>query len=604
MVTMANQIPEPIIEEVKKSNDIVDVIGEYIQLKKQGKNYFGLCPFHGENTPSFSVTQEKQIFHCFGCGKGGNVFSFLMEMENFTFYEALKYLADRNGIELPTTSVKKESSLSEETEQMLSAYEWLTKLYHHLIKYQKDGKDGLEYLKSRGITKETLEEFQIGYAPNKRDFTAKFLTQKGFSKPLLLKSGILAGNDNNEVIDRFRGRIIFPIRNALGRTVGFGGRSLPDDNGPKYLNSSEGELFQKSKLLYNFDLAKRHIRKENEAILFEGYFDVISAYQAGIKNVVATMGTAITEVQAKLLNRYVQTVVICYDGDSAGVEAAYKAAQLLKSVGCEVRIAKLDTEDDPDSFIQAHGGEAFKERVIRTSDTYMSFFMRYQRRHFNLHVESERIEYIELVLKELSMIESALEREYYIQELHKAFDLSVETLMNQLAQYQKRLPVSKDSQSNKSYTNQYIPANKKKLYPAYVNAEKRILSYMLQDAYIAEKVQYELGAGFNVNDHKIVATHLYAFYEEGNSPDIGLFMERLSDKHIKNQVIELAMSSDVQNSTEEEIDDYLRIIHREANQSPAKKTLKEQQKKAEQENDPLEAARLAMELIQLQKQRK
>lgn len=600
---MANQIPEPIIEEVKKSNDIVDVIGEYIQLKKQGKNYFGLCPFHGENTPSFSVTQEKQIFRCFGCGKGGNVFSFLMEMENFTFYEALKHLADRSGVELPETSIKKESSLSEETEQMLSAYGWLTKLYHHLIKYQKDGKDGLEYLKSRGITKEMLEEFQVGYAPNKRDFTAKFLMQKGYSKPMLLKSGILAGNDNNEVIDRFRGRIIFPIRNALGRTVGFGGRSLTDDSGPKYLNSSEGELFQKSKLLYNFDLAKRHIRKENEAILMEGYMDVISAYQAGIKNVVATMGTALTETQAKLLNRYVDTVIICYDGDSAGIEARYKASLLLRSIGCDVRIANLDAKEDPDSYIQQHGGDAFRERVIRTSDSYMSFFMRYQRRHFNLQVESERIEYIERVLKELSMIESALEREYYIQELHKEFDLSVETLMNQLTQYDKRVPAAKDNQGNKSYTNQYVSVNKRKLYPAYVNAEKRILSYMLQDAYIAEKVQYDLGAGFNVNDHKIVATHLYAFYEEGNAPDISLFMERLSDEHLKNQVIELALSSDVENSTEEEIDDYLRMIHREANQSQTKKSLKEQQKKAERENDPLEAARLAMELIQLQKQK-
>ncbi|MFD1066373.1 DNA primase [Oceanobacillus locisalsi] len=599
---MANQIPEPIIEEVKKSNDIVDVIGEYMQLKKQGKNYFGLCPFHGENTPSFSVTQEKQIFHCFGCGKGGNVFSFLMEMENFTFYEALKYLADRSGVELPEASIKKESSLSEETEQMLSAYEWLTKLYHHLIKYQKDGKDGLEYLKSRGITKETMEEFQLGYAPDKRDFTTTFLTQKGYSKPMLLKTGIVAGNDNNEVIDRFRGRVIFPIRNALGRTVGFGGRALQEDSGPKYLNSSEGELFQKSKLLYNFDLAKRHIRKENEAVLMEGYMDVISAYQAGVKNVVATMGTALTETQAKLLNRYAETVVICFDGDSAGIEARYKAALLLRSVGCGVRIANLDAEEDPDTYVREHGGEAFKEKILRTSDSYMSFFMRYQRRHFNLQVESERIEYIERVLKELSLIESALEREYYIQELHKEFGLSHEALMSQLAQHQKRLPPSKDNQSNKSYTNSYVSVNNNKLYPAYVNAEKRILSYMLQDGYIAEKVQNELGAGFNLNDHKIVATYLYAFYEEGNSPDISLFMERLSDEHLKKQVIELAMSSDVQHSTEEEIDDYLRMIHREANQSQTQKNLREQQKKAEQENDPLEAARLAMELIELKKQ--
>lgn len=601
---MANQIPEPIIEDVKKANDIVDIIGEYIQLKKQGKNYFGLCPFHGENTPSFSVTQEKQIFHCFGCGKGGNVFSFLMEMENFTFYESLKYLADRSGIELPTTSIKKESSLSQETEQMLSAYEWLTKLYHHLIKYTKDGKDGLEYIEERGISKEMLEEFQIGYAPNKRDFTVNFLQQKGFSKPLLLKSGILSGNDENDVTDRFRGRLIFPIRNALGRTVGFAGRTLLDDNGPKYLNSSEGELFQKSKILYNFDLAKRHIRKENEAILMEGYMDVISAYQAGVKNVVATMGTALTEIQAKLLKRYVDTVVVCYDGDNAGVEAAYKASLLLRSVGCDVRIANLDAKADPDSYIQEHGADAFKERIIRTSDTYMSFFMRYQRRHFNLHVESEQIEYIDRVLKELSMVESALEREYYIQELHKTFDLSVESLTGQLEEYRKSLIRPKDNQNNKSYTNKHVLTNQKKLYPAFFNAERRILSYMLQDGYIAEKVQNELGARFNVNDHKIVATHLYAFYEEGNSPDIGLFMERLSEDNLKNQVIELAMASDVQNSTEEEIDDYLRIILQESNQNQMKKSLKEQQKKAEQENDPLEAARLAMELIQLQKQTK
>src|SRR5690606_24632791 len=227
VIQMANQIQEEVIEDIKKANDIVDVVGEYVQLKKQGRNYFGLCPFHGEKSPSFSVTQEKQIFHCFGCGKGGNVVTFLMEMESFTFFEAIKYLADRTGIELPTDSIKTESSLSNENQQILSAQEWLTKLYHHLIRYTKDGKIGLDYLVERGITEEAIDTFKLGYAPNTKDFIATFLEKKGFHKQLLVKYGLLNMNQENDTVsDRFRGRVIFPIRNHLGKTVAFGARAL------------------------------------------------------------------------------------------------------------------------------------------------------------------------------------------------------------------------------------------------------------------------------------------------------------------------------------------------------------------------------------------
>src|SRR5690606_33231044 len=295
-----------------------------------------------EKSPSFSVTQEKQIFHCFGCGKGGNVVTFLMEMESFTFFEAIKYLADRTGIELPTDSIKTESSLSNENQQILSAQEWLTKLYHHLIRYTKDGKIGLDYLVERGITEEAIDTFKLGYAPNTKDFIATFLEKKGFHKQLLVKYGLLNMNQENDTVsDRFRGRVIFPIRNHLGKTVAFGARALEKNQEPKYLNSPESDLFQKGKLLYNFDLAKKHIRKISEALLFEGYMDVISAYQAGVENVVATMGTALTETQAKLLKRYVDTVILCYDGDRAGIEATYKASKLLQQVGCQVKIASL-----------------------------------------------------------------------------------------------------------------------------------------------------------------------------------------------------------------------------------------------------------------------
>lgn len=604
VVKMTNQVPDEIIEQVKNANDIVDIIGEYSQLKKQGRNYFGLCPFHGEKTPSFSVSQEKQIFHCFGCGKGGNVFTFLKEIESFTFYESLQFLSEKQGIELPQSSIKKESSLSDEDQQVLTANDWLMKLYHHLLKYTKDGKEGYQYLKERGITDEAIEDFQIGYAPNIKDFTLEFLTKKGFSKQLLVKNGILSAQNEHDVIDRFRGRVIFPIRNAIGKTVGFVGRALHDGVEPKYLNSPEGGLFQKSKILFNFDLAKKHIRKENEVILFEGSVDVISAYQAGLKNVVATLGTALTESQAKLLNRYVETVILCYDGDDAGLNAAYKASQLLRSVGCDIRIAKMDPADDPDSFIRSNGMEAFQNRVIRTSDTYMTFYMRYFRRDYNLKVEGDRIAYIEKVLKELSMIESTLEREYYVQELHKEFNLSHDSLMTQLQSYRSNQQNYRDNQRYNRYTNKSISSYHTELHPAFINAEKKLIAYMLQDSYITEKVQNDLGAAFNVNDHKVIATHLYAYYEEGNPPDIGLFMERLSDDHLKKQVVEAVMMTDIANSTDEEIDDYIRFILNESNQNVSIKSLKEKQRIAEQENNPMEAAKIAMQIIEIQKQRK
>src|SRR5690625_3874314 len=368
-------IPEHIIEEIRSANDIVDVIGEYIQLKKQGKNYFGLCPFHGEKTPSFSVTQEKQIFNCFGCGKGGNAVTFLMEMESYSFYEAIQYLANRAGKQLPESAVKREdSNLSHENQQTLEAYEWLTKLYHHLLRYTKDGKEGYRYFADRGIDDETIDTFQLGFAPNIRGFTAEFLEKKGFHLQELVKNGLVSILDDQTTIDRFGGRVIFPIRNHLGKTVAFGGRSLGKQE-PKYLNSQESELFQKGKLLYNFDLAKRYIRKESEAILFEGYMDVITAYQAGIKNVIATLGTSLTESQAKLLNRYVDTVIICYDDDDAGIEAAYKAAVSLRKTGCNVKISKLKDKMDPYDFIKKYGKEIFENEVIKARDTFMAFYM-------------------------------------------------------------------------------------------------------------------------------------------------------------------------------------------------------------------------------------
>lgn len=597
---MVNQISDELIEQIRNANDIVDVIGEYVQLKKQGRNYFGLCPFHGEKSPSFSVTQEKQIFHCFGCGKGGNVVTFLMEMESFNFFEAIKHLADRSGIELPEHAIKQESSLSKESQQVLSAHEWLTKLYHHLIRYTKDGKVGLDYLQERGISNEAIDTFQLGYAPNTKDFTATFLQKKGFHQQMLVKYGLLARGQDDSVTDRFRGRVIFPIRNHLGKTVAFGARAMEGQE-PKYLNSPESDMFQKGKMLYNFDLAKKYIRKQNEVVLFEGYMDVITAFQSGVHNVVATMGTAITEIQAKLLRRYAETVVICYDGDNAGVEATYKAAKLLQEVGCQVKIASLKDNLDPDSYINTFGGEAFKREVIGASKTFMSFYMLYLKKDFNLSLEGDRLQYLDEVLKELAHLNSSVEREFYVKELSAEYNITMESLLGEIEQHRQKLGTSKDKREKDRYTNR-VEKSRGKLLPAFHNAERQLLAYMLQNRSIADKVQEDIGVSFNIDDHKIIATHLYAFYEEDNLEDVSIFIERIVDEKLRKLVIELALIPIQTDISDKEINDYIQIIRNESSAGVSIKQLKAEQRLAEQQNDPIKAAQIALKIIELQRQ--
>ncbi|TRM12729.1 DNA primase [Lentibacillus cibarius] len=599
---MVGQVTEEAIEQVRTANDIVDVIGEYMQLKKQGRNYFGLCPFHGEKTPSFSVTQEKQIFHCFGCGKGGNVITFIMEMEGYTFHEALEFLADKSGIELPATVSQKHSSISPENEQILSASEWVAKLYHHLLRYTKDGKKGYQYFKNRGIADETIDIFQLGFAPEAKDFTAAFLNKKGFHQQILVKSGLLSQHEDNSVSDRFRGRVIFPIRNHLGKPIAFGGRALADQE-PKYLNSPENELFRKGRILYNFDLAKKYIRKQNEAVLFEGYMDVISAYQAGVKNGVATLGTSLTDTQAKLLKRYVDTVTLCYDADEAGNEATYKAARILQKAGCNVKIANLRENMDPDNFINEFGGNAFHNEVIKSSLTFTSFYMRYLKKNYNLTLEGDRINYIEKVLEHLATIDSSVEREYYLKELSSNYEISMESLTQQMQVHRQKMGSVRDKQNKNSYTNKRPEfRQQKKLLPAFHNAERRLLAYMLQDPSITDKVQEEIGASFNIEEHKIIATHLYAFYEEYNEANVSKFVEMLKDDYLKKLVTEIAMLSEHDQITDHEINDYIRMIRAEHNNKENIQSLKEEQKLAEQQNNPIKAAEIAMRIIELQKQ--
>ncbi len=597
---MYTEIPENVIESIRNENDIVEVIEEYVQLKKQGRNYFGLCPFHNENSPSFSVTKEKQIFHCFGCGKGGNVITFLMEIETFSFMDALQFLAGRAGIALPETRSSKPSSLSDEDQQLLSAYDWLTKYYHHLLRYADDGKFGLEYFQDRGLNEQTIEDFQLGIAPVNSEFTVTFLEKKGFHPQLLVKAGLLTPRENNEFVDPFRGRVMFPIKNHLGKTVGFGARALQDQS-PKYLNSPEHSLFHKGSILYNFDLAKNHIRKQNEVILFEGYMDVIAAYQSGIKNVVATLGTSLTEHQARLLKRYVDTVIICYDADEAGTKASYQAANLLKNIGCDVKVAQVKDNMDPDEYISTHGGEAFVQQVIDYSQTYFKFYMNFKKRDYNLSVDSERIAYIEEIVKQLATIESPIEQEYYINEVASEFNLSNEIIQYDISQYKKRNNL-KDNTANNSNTNIKPYMNHKTFtQPAFHNAERNLLALMFKYPYIIDKVQEKLGVGFNIDHHKIILTHLYALYEEKNAVNISDLIDKLHDDSLQKIVTELAFTPVNEAISEEEINDYIYQIKMEATDITYLRTLRDKQKR---EQNPILAAKIGLEIIEIEKQLK
>ncbi|SEN55921.1 DNA primase [Amphibacillus marinus] len=597
---MNNQIPQHLIDEIRQSNDIVDVVGEYVSLKRQGRNYFGLCPFHNESTPSFSVTQEKQIFHCFGCGKGGNVFTFLMEHEGFSFLQAVEHLAQKSGHALPEVFVKQENQSNQSIDQVsLQAFEWLTKFYHHVLAHAKEALIGKQYLEERGLSQEIINVYQIGFSPHANEVTTKFLEKKSFNLQHLASTGVFTRNDQNQIFDRFRGRIVFPIRNHLGKTVGYGGRSINGEE-PKYLNSPESALFQKSKMLFNFDLARSEMKKKGQAILFEGYMDVITAAQAGITNGVATLGTSATEHQAALLKRYVDHVVICYDGDSAGFNAAYKAARLFLKAGCQIRVATLPDGSDPDAFIKQNGGERFKREVIEESSTYMGFVMTFLKKGYNLKVEADRIAYVNKIIEEIAGLNSAIDRDHYARELANEHQLSFETILNEVNHLNQARGNDRDKAATKRHTkDQNLYRAKKKLLPAFYNAERRLLAYMLYDHSIAEKIKHILGASFNVDKHKIIVTHLYAFYEEGNKANVSQFIERIDDEALKNDIIELAMESISPDISDSELNDYINIISEEQGDKANIRALLAEQKKAELNQDYVKAAQIGMEIVQI-----
>nr|WP_188498141.1 DNA primase [Pullulanibacillus pueri] len=598
------RIDEETIEKVRKSLDIVEVVGEYVQLKRQGRDNTGLCPFHSERTPSFHVSQDKQLYHCFGCKAGGDIFTFIQEIEGIDFPEAIALLADKAGIVLPNMDYNQQNPLkNDNTKTLYHGMELLSKFYQYLLLDSRYGRAAQSYLKERHFDPETIKTFQIGYAVDSWETAAKFLIKRKFSPEQFAEIGLLLKREfDGKFYDRFRHRVMFPIHDQRGRTVAFAGRVL-DNQKPKYLNSPESQVFHKGKILYGYHLARATIKQLSEVILFEGYVDVIKAHQAGIKNAVASMGTSLTSEQVSLLSRNTENIIICYDSDQAGTEAAFRAAEMLKSFNGSIKIARMPQGMDPDDYIDRYGGEHFRNNVLGASLTIMAFKMQYLRYGKNLNDEGERLRYIERVLHEIAKLKKAVERDHYLRQLSDEFSISLDALKQQQYQIYRNEKQQHDShnQTKPNTINSRLLPKNRTLFPAYQMAERRLLAHMMHDADVAEQVQERLGGAFNSDIHQALAAYLYGFYSEGRSADVSTFIHTIKDRELKSAATEIAMMSVNTDVSPQEIDDYIDQVHKHAKKVEIENKEKEK-KDAERNQDFDKAAHILAEIISMKKQ--
>lgn len=423
--------PQEIVDEVLANTDIVDVISAHVHLKKRGKDYVGLCPFHNEKTPSFTVAPGKNMYYCFGCGAGGSAVTFLMKYNNSTFTEALQELADRAGITLPVRELSEEAGKREKHRQDLLAVNKETATYYYKLLRSRRGERGMRYFAGRQLSPETLNKFGLGFADGSRNDLTAYLRKKGFSNDLILESDVALFNEKQGVHDRFWNRVMFPIQDVRGRVIGFGGRVLGDSK-PKYINSSDTEIFDKGRNLYALNLARRS--KKDYLILCEGYMDVIAMHQAGFIEAVASLGTAFTPGQASLLHRYTNRVLLAYDSDGAGVRAALRNIGILRSAGLDTAVIDLRPHKDPDEFIKKEGKEAFQERIDQAENSFF-YELRMLSRSYTMDDPAQRTAFHREIAKRLCRFSDEIERDNYITAAADKYLIKLESLRRLVASY-------------------------------------------------------------------------------------------------------------------------------------------------------------------------
>ncbi len=524
---------DSLINEVIGENDIVDYISQYVRLKSTGRDYTGLCPFHKEKSPSFHVNRDKQVYHCFGCGAGGGLMQFVMQIEGLDFVEALKLLADRAGIALPEDGDVADDAKYRHKQRLYEINKLSARFFYDTLTKSPEGKTGLEYLYSRKMTPKTITAFGLGYSPEKYDALLGFLRKKGYTDKELIDSGVVT-ESNGKIFDRFMGRVMFPIIDLRGNVIGFGGRTLSDKpmaNGKKpakYLNTSNTPVFDKGRNLFSLNLAKK--TNSGQLILCEGYIDVISVYQAGIPNIVATLGTALTENQAKLLMKYCKEILICYDSDEAGQAATRRAIDIINSVGGKARVIEMSGAKDPDEYIKINGVNMFQE-LIENAPTSSDYLIKNVRRRYNLDTEEGKIGYVSNAVDSLKGVRDDVEIDAYINKISKESGISRDAIY---AEYRK---VAVEYKKQQEHTPKMPPVMDRKANRINNSKIEGAEILLLSLASRGRKLYKLAKCEFTPNDFSTeilqkIAGYIYNAYEEGKTPDPNAIINKLEKDEI------------------------------------------------------------------------
>ena len=531
---------DEILSEVRENNDIYDVISQYVQLKRSGRNYFGLCPFHNEKSPSFSVSPDRQIFHCFGCGVGGNVITFISKIEGLGFKEAVEVLAERAGITLPTLTDGTDSRKEELKSKVYKVNSFASEYFHKRL-YKPESKAGQDYVKQRKLTNETLETYNLGFSGN-NDELYKVLINQGFKDEEILESGLVKKNENGRYVDFFRDRFMIPILDVRNRVIAFGGRVLGDAKRFKYLNSPENIVYSKGKHLFGLNVAKKHTDKK--LLVVEGYMDVISLHQRGIKNVVAALGTALTTNQGWLLRKSAEQIILGFDADGAGQTAILRAMEVMQNMGSDIRVLQMSGAKDPDEYIIKYGSARF-QKLIDEAISLIEFKVKILQQSLNLNVAGDKVKFLNEIAKLIAKIDNSIEQEIYIEKIAKGYNISKEAIFGQVNKLQYSSKNSKNTLEkprpivNKPKQEEY------KISSEIIKRENTIISILINSPENFEIIKKNMRPeDFKYSLNNKIITTLYEELEKENA-DINSVLDKLQDEELQNHLTAI-MAEDYQ----------------------------------------------------------
>ncbi|HDC8753808.1 TPA: DNA primase [Staphylococcus aureus] len=557
------RIDQSIINEIKDKTDILDLVSEYVKLEKRGRNYIGLCPFHDEKTPSFTVSEDKQICHCFGCKKGGNVFQFTQEIKDISFVEAVKELGDRVNVAVDIEATQSNSNvqIASDDLQMIEMHELIQEFYYYALTKTVEGEQALTYLQERGFTDALIKERGIGFAPDSSHFCHDFLQKKGYDIELAYEAGLLSRNEENfSYYDRFRNRIMFPLKNAQGRIVGYSGRTYTGQE-PKYLNSPETPIFQKRKLLYNLDKARKSIRKLDEIVLLEGFMDVIKSDTAGLKNVVATMGTQLSDEHITFIRKLTSNITLMFDGDFAGSEATLKTGQHLLQQGLNVFVIQLPSGMDPDEYIGKYGNDAFTAFVKNDKKSFAHYkvsILKDEIAHNDLSYER----YLKELSHDISLMKSSILQQKALNDVAPFFNVSPEQLANEIQFNQAPANYYPDDEYGGYIEPEPIGMARFDNLSRQEKAERAFLKHLMRDKDTFLNYYESVDKDNFTNQHfKYVFEVLHDFYAENDQYNISDAVQYVNSNELRETLISLEQYNLNDEPYENEIDDYVNVIN-------------------------------------------